>query len=171
MTTQQVLNSDITRFWKKVQRTDYCWTWTGRPNEKGYGRFGINYRNVFAHRFSWLITHGDIPEGLNVLHKCDNPICVRPDHLFLGTIADNNEDMRSKGRAAPMPKTPNIGRFQRGGRMSGENHHLARLTANDVLEIRNLRATGTRLRVLAQRFGVSEANISQIAKRKVWKNV
>ena len=164
-------DDDIARFWSKVNKTDGCWEWAGKPNEKGYGRFGVNYRVIFAHRFSWLITHGEIPDGLFVLHRCDNPICVRPDDLFLGTKADNNADMRAKGRAAPMPRTPNAGRFQSNGRMSGEHHHLAKLTAEDVLYIRQLRANGVRLRVLAQHFGVSEANISQIAKRKVWKNI
>lgn len=88
------------RFWNKVDRSGDCWTWQGSRDRKGYGRVSVNQRPVLAHRFSWTLSHGPIPDGLCVLHKCDNPPCVNPEHLFLGTIADNNRDMVAKGRHA-----------------------------------------------------------------------
>lgn len=89
------------RFWPRVQKTDGCWLWTGPKNQFGYGHMnsGRYHGNVrSSHRVSWLIHFGPIPPGLFVLHRCDNPPCVRPDHLFLGTQSDNLADMRAKGR-------------------------------------------------------------------------
>jgi hypothetical protein len=94
-------------FWARVVKTgDGCWQWTGVTNEWGYGRL-VPPHNVLAHRFSWTLHFGAIPEGMLVCHTCDNPSCARPGHLFLGTVADNNRDRDAKGRAAkryPMRK-------------------------------------------------------------------
>ena len=93
-----------TRVWPKVDCSgDGCWLWTGAIDHKGYGRIGMGAPSRFvmrAHRATWELTFGPIPEGLCVLHKCDNPPCVRPSHLFLGTISDNSQDMAAKGRSA-----------------------------------------------------------------------
>jgi hypothetical protein len=86
------------RFWDKVVKTDTCWVWTASVNGKGYGSFGYGGRVQLAHRVSWQMHCGPIPPGLCVCHACDNPSCVRPDHLFLGTIKDNNRDRDRKGR-------------------------------------------------------------------------
>lgn len=88
------------RFWRKVQKSDGCWWWISVRNEDGYGQFRNDElgRMEGAHRFSWRLTHGDIPHGMCVLHHCDNPPCVNPDHLFLGTQQDNIADMHAKGR-------------------------------------------------------------------------
>ncbi len=86
------------RFWKKVDKTANCWLWTASLASKGYGAFGMNGRWVFAHRYSWVLKNGAIPEGLLVLHSCDTPACVNPDHLFLGTGSDNMKDMARKAR-------------------------------------------------------------------------
>lgn len=94
------------RFWAKTDRSGECWLWTGAKNPAGYGSFSMNGTNDMAHRTSWTLTYGPIPEGMFVCHHCDNPPCVRPDHLFLGTALDNMLDKVAKGRAkGPTLKT------------------------------------------------------------------
>lgn len=89
------------RFWAKVKKTDYCWIWQGKATcgkSRKYGQFSIKNKSVEVHRFSWQLANGPIPKGMNILHKCDNPICVNPDHLFIGTNLDNIKDKMAKGR-------------------------------------------------------------------------
>lgn len=93
------------RFWGKVEKTDGCWLWKGYRTPKGYGVFKMNGKNQQAHRAAWMLTHGPIPTGLDVLHECDNPPCVRPDTLFLGTNTDNQRDSVAKGRHVSSKKT------------------------------------------------------------------
>lgn len=88
------------RFWNKVRKSDNCWEWTAGKN-RGYGAFFVNGKNVGAHKFSWEIHFGEIPKGMYVCHRCDNSLCVRPDHLFLGTQLDNIQDSVMKGRFWP----------------------------------------------------------------------
>lgn len=93
------------RFWAKVQKTDDCWLWTGSRKPHGYGELNIGGKAILAHRVSWLLhNQGTILSDQCVCHRCDNPTCVRPDHLFLGTQAENLADMRAKGRAYVEPK-------------------------------------------------------------------
>src|SRR3990167_3261212 len=109
--TRKIRHADVSdprevskRFWSKVEKTEKCWIWIRGRDKDGYGHFSIgnreNNRPVPAHRVAWQLTNGEIPKGLFVLHKCDNPPCVRPDHLFLGDVKDNAIDMVLKGRQA-----------------------------------------------------------------------
>lgn len=137
-----------------------CWDWLGSLSPRGYGRIRVAGKNIRAHRYSWILKHGrDIPEGMVVCHKCDNPKCVNPDHLFLGTIADNVADCVSKGRHARGEKLAHP-------RAKGEKNGNSRLTANQVDAIRSDQRPQ---RTIASQFGVSQALISKIKRGEMWK--
>lgn len=86
------------RFWNKVNKTEACWEWTAAIDPGGYGAFKVDGKKVNSHRFSWNLHFGSLPEGMLVCHTCDNRLCVRPDHLFLGSHQENHDDMVNKGR-------------------------------------------------------------------------
>lgn len=146
------------RFWEKVRRTNGCWLWMGSTNSNGYGQITRGPRPHLAHRIAWELTHGSIPDGLCVLHDCpdgDNPRCVNPEHLFLGTQCDNIEDMVRKGRHAAPERLPQT-----------------KLTAPIVREIRRRYASGVVTQIqLSIEFGVCNAIICEIISRKRWKHV
>ena len=106
------------RFWQYVHKSNGCWTWIGWKQQQGYGLIASGRNALLAHRASWMIHFGTIPHGLLVCHRCDNPPCVRPDHLFLGTYKDNSMDSQRKGRSVVMPR---MVRCKRGHKMSPEN--------------------------------------------------
>lgn len=147
-------------FWNKVAKSEGCWEWQGSRNgqRKGYGSFWYRGRHHRAHRFAWTLANGEIPPGLLVCHRCDNPPCVRPDHLFLGTNEDNMADMRAKGRA-------------RNGQKCGEMNSNAILTAAQVKELRQLRDAGYSFRSIAARMGLSKATVIAAARGETWASV
>lgn len=150
-------------FWEKVNKdhpTD-CWIWTADTSEAGYGQLTIHGEPKAAHRVSWEMHYGPIPPKMCVCHGCDNPPCVRPEHLFLGTNADNNWDTRMKGRINPT---------------RGERSHNVKLTKEQVLEIRRVYKRGPNRFVggtpstfeLARTYGVHQVTISNVLLRKSW---
>lgn len=148
------------RFWSKVQKSDGCWMWLGAKGGYGYGRI-LRERGgkmAPAHLLSWeMANRRSVPDGMRVLHRCDAPGCVRPDHLFLGTQRDNVVDMYRKGRGG-----------NKGQR--GEVHHRAKLTTEQVQEIRALyRDTPLSQRMVAERFGVCRATVGFITQGKTWR--
>ena len=156
------------RFWKRVQKTSGCWLWTGFRDHNGYGTFSVNDKNMRAHRFSYQLTHGEIPDGLQVCHHCDNPGCVRPSHLFTGTMAENRADSVKKGRHAHGATSGAHTKPE--CVLRGEKCGAAKLTAWKAEGIRQLYATGRYTqRSIAHRFGVTDGAIWRIVHKKTWK--
>jgi len=149
---------DAARFWSKVKITDGCWEWQAH-RVSGYGQFSIAGRKLeYAHRVSWVLSGNAIPQGLSVLHRCDNPACVRPDHLFLGTQLDNMKDMIEKGR----------------DRIVGSRNVLSKLTEAKVEWIRRNYAPYHKEfgRVaMAKTLGVTKWLITRVVNRQIWKHI
>jgi hypothetical protein len=134
-----------TRFWAKVDKSGgplACWNWKATITKHGYGHFRMNGEMVTSNRAAWTLVFGQIPDGLSVLHHCDNPRCVNPAHLFLGTNLDNSRDMVSKGR----------------------QHY--KLAVCDVCEIRKLANDGLGIRHIARQYDVSATTVSRIVNNK-----
>jgi len=147
------------RFWDHVTRgsTRDCWEWDGSRSLSGYGVIAAEKRGrvYLAHRLSWEIHHGPIPAGLCVLHRCDNPPCVNPRHLWLGTKADNNRDRGEKGRG-------------RESRQSGLDNPGAKLTEGEAREVVALVAAGWTQQAVADKFGISQPQVSRIVRGESW---
>ena len=146
------------RFWSRVNKTKSCWLWTGTIRGKsGYGCLEINSKLTSAHRYSWTLSKGNIPDDLFVLHKCDNKLCVRPEHLFLGTQADNNKDRATKNRS---------------WHPTGELHPIHVLTESQVREIRAIYAKGTMSqRDIARLYDVAQWTVGKILNHKTWSHI
>lgn len=145
------------RFFQYVHKTETCWLWTG-PTVKGYGRLKISgeeSRDIKAHRLSWELHRGKIPAGMLVCHTCDVPLCVRPEHLFLGTPADNFHDCLCKSRFHPA---------------SGEEHWNRKLNDEKVRQIKAIGKSRT-LEQIAKQFGICKATASLVLTGKRWKHV
>lgn len=144
------------RFWSKVNvgQPWECWEWTAHKEEAGYGKFKLEGRMQRSHRVSWTLTNGDIPTGLCILHRCDFPACVNPNHLFIGTQIDNIMDRDAKGR---------------NNYNSGESHHNARLDETDVKFIRYWLKKNYKHQKIADVFGVSRSTITDINGGRSWK--
>ncbi len=162
------------RFWKRVNRTDGCWVWTASTVTGGYGKFWDGKRHVRAHRYAWEMVNGPVPNGLEVLHTCDNPPCVNPAHLFLGTQADNMRDMVRKGRMwtqqHPDRAALNLDRI-RPLDQRGELNGRARFTADDIRKIRQMAADGVTQREIARIVGMSRSHVAAIVLRKKWRHL
>lgn len=146
----------VGRFWERVKVTENdCWEWQGWKLPKGYG--GINYlgKKIYTHRLAWILKHGPIPYKLHVLHRCDNPPCINPNHLFLGTNRDNILDCISKGRKVSADVT-------------GENNPRAILTAQDVLRIRSLYDRGWQHRQISDIMCAPFSTVRRAALGLTW---
>lgn len=150
-TTMEALPKGVVaRFWASVCKGPDCWIWTGYKRN-GYGSLWLDGRNEYAHRLSFLIHFGAVRKGKEVLHSCDVPSCVRPEHLFKGTQIDNIADMRAKGRG----KNPPV--------HTGERHHMVTLTDAQVRNMRRDHQKGLLTqRALASRYGVRQSTVWRI---------
>lgn len=162
------------RFWEKVDKSPgqgpngECWVWkagkygnrTGTPGQF-YGVFRFRDETWLAHRVAYILTFGEIPEGKNVLHVCDFPPCVRPDHLFSGTHLENIQDCVAKGRHKKPPGNFSV----------GSARHNSKLTENQVLEIRALAQRGTPFGMLAKMYNTHRVNIGVIVHRGSWRHI
>jgi hypothetical protein len=157
---------DIARFWKYVDKAPGhgpngdCYAWIGGKNGKGYGRFstGRKYRGIYAHRVSFIIANGKIPDGMCVLHHCDTPDCVRAEHLYAGTKMDNMREASSHKR---------MGKGYRKGSKNGRSV----LSEEDVIKVRSLYAKGNLRSDIAKIFKVSWSTIDYIIKHETWNHI
>lgn len=143
-------------FWEYVDKRnkDECWNWLAAKTTAGYGEYRVNGKVWYTHRYSWFLESGEIPDNLFVLHRCDNPSCVNPKHLFLGTHLDNLKDMRQKGRGSG-PK--------------GDKNASAKLCEADIVEIRKLFSQGNSRASIARQFKVAWHSINKVLNGKRWK--
>lgn len=175
------------RFWSRVRKTENCWLWTGYIQDKtqrgGYGALKVNGKCQRAHRFSYELHYGSIPPGLVVMHKCDKPPCVRPDHLMLGTPKDNVHDAMHKGRLATGQAN---GGYLSADKISeglkrylsahpearqGERHPRTKLKESQVLLIRQMASEGKRTCDIARAFNTPWTTVDGIIKRKTWSHL
>lgn len=167
---------DMHRFWSKVKMGQGCWLWMGargRP-EWPYGHFTVRSRMVPAHRWLYQRLFGPIQEHIEICHTCDNPACVRPDHLFTGTKSDNMQDSANKGRNA-MQRHPEHSYLKSPkahlNQPRGETQGNSQLKTSDIHAIRQLSKAGSTSSAIAKQFGVSDGHIRKIVTGKAWSHV
>lgn len=152
-----------------------CWVWTGAKKERDYGVFWMSGRSVVAYRVSWIFQYGDIAKDMCILHKCDNPPCVNPDHLFQGTRIDNVIDMDKKGRRGAASGKLNGSYTRPESVLRGESHPNSKLIESDVITIRHQwNKTPTKYGLqskLAREFGVDRKLIARIVTREIWRHI
>lgn len=163
MADSKTIRRAVPRHWTLAERLTYysapakngCRLWLGSLNHSGYGQLRCKSKQYLTHRLAWVIRHGKVPEGLCVLHRCDNRACTNPDHLFLGTHADNVADMVAKGRSRYRSAV-------------GEKNGNSKLTAEAVSAIRADQRSG---RQIAAEYGCSQMLVSMVKRRRVWAHV
>lgn len=155
---KEKLDHLVSVYEKNVIKNEGCWDWKNVPHHSGYAllNFGENHKNLLAHRASWIIHFGEINDSQKVLHRCDNKKCTNPEHLFLGTLKDNTQDMLKKGR---------------GNRAHGENHCHAKLNEEQVKKIKELLYLGVTVTRLSKDFNISSGAIQGIKNGITWKHV
>lgn len=170
---QRLRRATADRFWSKTipEPNSGCLLWLG-----GGGRYGhANYdgRRYLAHRLSWALTNGPVPDGMFVCHKCDNPYCVEPRHLFLGTPAENSSDMVRKGRSLSGDRNPSPRNLDkvRQNHPRGEQIGCAKLTADQVMDLRRRHASGEGRATIARDFGIHPVVVSMIAYGVRWSHL
>lgn len=155
----KVLHKHLIKFMNRIEPTkdksaNECWHWIGLKSKYGYGKMCINSKNLTAHRFMYEMINGDIPSNMFICHKCDNPACVNPNHLFLGNVRDNTVDMVQKNRA------PNY---------KGNNNPRSKITDKIVLEIYNkAKYSGISYNKLAREYKISASLVSEIMRGNLW---
>lgn len=151
-------SATIARFWSKVKKTEACWEWTGSRDTPGYAVFSLNAKKVRASRVALLLDGRPVPENMLACHHCDNPNCVRPDHLFIGNDSDNMRDASQKGRLSGRPAS-----FKR-----GSAHRNAKLDEDKVRDIRKLIQQGISRGAIARKYGVCNDTIRCVEHRISW---
>ena len=157
MTHSHFTPQQIDKFWSRVDRSggpDACWPWLRYRSPGGYGEVKLGNRKWRANRAAYCVEYGVDPGELFACHKCDNPWCCNPSHIFLGTARENSHDSMSKGR-----------------RPKGSGHGMAALTDDDVIRIRSLRSGGAKLREISEEYGISFTHVKRIIYRKSWKHI
>jgi hypothetical protein len=150
------------RFWDKVEKIPFheCWEWTASKSGDGYGAFKIKGKQYSAHRVSYELNHGPIPKGKCVLHSCDNPLCVNPQHLWLGTHLDNSKDKIFKGR--------NVITYGEKVSHPGEKNPAAKLTEEIVKQIRNDYKHIKSYLLLGIKYNIGSSQIGRIIRNECW---
>ena len=151
-----------------VESDKGCWVWQGGVTTGGYGSAHVGRKTYRAHRISWVVFRGDIPIGLWVLHTCDNPPCINPEHLYLGTRADNDQDAKDRNRLATGDRHGM--RLHPESVPRGERQGSSRLTADIVRQMRILAGSMTQC-ALAQQFGITQVHVGRIINRQEWAHV
>lgn len=149
LTSQYV--DPVTRFWARVEKSISCWLWVGAKEADGYGRFDIEHKHIRAHRFSWILHNGPVPNGLGILHRCNNTSCVNPSHLYAGTPKDNALDTVNSGNTTTGVKNGN----------SKLNNEAVRAIRNDQ----------RCQRVIAKEHDISAQTVCTIKKGRTWKHL